>query len=200
MQDNAAEPNRSRGRWILLLLFAFFAVPLLAVVAMHKFDWHPQGNSHGELVKPARKLQMPAHLLDVHGLAVKPELWQDRWSMVYIADDCEKACADRLYTMRQLHATLAKDIERVQRVLIAPSGQLQALQKQYPDLLILTGPNEELPDLRKQFDLAGVPAGSNDRIYLVDPLGNLMMSFPDTIAVSDIRKNIQRLLAYAWAG
>lgn len=200
MQDNTAEPNRSRGRWILLLLFAFFAVPLLAVVAMHKFDWHPQGNSHGELVTPARKLQMPAHLLDASGQVVKSGLFQDKWSMVYIADDCQQVCADRLYTMRQLHATLAKDIERVQRVLLAPAGQLQALQKQYPDLLILTGPTAELGDLRKQFDIAGAPAGSNDRIYLVDPLGNLMMSFPDSIAVKDIRKDIQRLLAYAWAG
>ena len=192
--------SKSRGRWMLLLLFAFFVLPLLLVVLMHRFDWHPQGSSHGELISPPRLLQTPAQLLDAHGTLAMPALWRDKWSMVYIADDCQQICNDRLHMMRQLHASLAKDISRVQRVLLTPSHDLASVQKQYPDLLILGQSAEALGELRQQFDLPDEPAGRADRIYLVDPLGNLMMSYPSTIPPGEIRKDLTRLLAYAWAG
>jgi cytochrome oxidase Cu insertion factor (SCO1/SenC/PrrC family) len=202
---NADDPlmpstSKSRGRWMLLLLFAFFVLPLLLVVLMHRFDWHPQGSSHGELISPPRLLQTPAQLLDARGTLATPALWRDKWSMVYIADDCQQTCNDRLHIMRQLHVSLAKDISRVQRVLLTPSHDLEGIQKQYPDLLILGQSAEALAELRQQFDLPHEPAGSADRIYLVDPLGNLMMSYPSTIPAGEIRKDLTRLLAYAWAG
>lgn len=198
--DNKPQGKKSRGRWMLLLLLVFFAMPLLVVVAMHKYDWHPQGNSRGELISPARSLHVPAQLVDAHGAAAKQELWHDKWSMVYISNDCLQACNDRLHMMRQLHASLAKDISRVQRVLLTSASNLDGIQKQYPDLVILNQPAAELASLRQQFDLPGVPAGNDDRIYLVDPLGNLMMSYPVNISATDIRKDLVRLLAYAWAG
>lgn len=198
--DSHKERSKPRGRWMLLLLFAFFALPLLLVVVMHKYDWHPQGNSRGELIAPPRLLKTPPQLLDAQGVAVKPELWHDKWSMVYIANDCQQACNERLHIMRQLHASLAKDIGRVQRVLLTPSSNLESIRQQYPDLVILNQPAAELAILRQQFDLPGVPSGSEDRVYLVDPLGNLMMSYPSSIAVADVRKDLIRLLAYAWAG
>ncbi|HEU4708742.1 MAG TPA: hypothetical protein VFS17_05460, partial [Methylophilaceae bacterium] len=68
------------------------------------------------------------------------------------------------------------------------------------DLLIFNQPESEVSALRAQFDLTDTPAGSDNRIYLVDPLGNLMMSFPDSVSAADIRKDITRLLAYSWAG
>ena len=193
--------NKPRGRWVLILMFLFFALPLLLVVAMHKYDWHPQGGkSHGELITPARLLEMPPQLLDAHGIALRPELWHDKWSMVYIANDCQQACQVRLHGMRQLHASLAKDIGRVQRVLLTSSSNLESIQKLYPDLIILNQPATNLASLRQQFDLPNAVAGNEDRIYLVDPLGNLMMNFPANIADADIRKDLIRLLAYAWAG
>jgi cytochrome oxidase Cu insertion factor (SCO1/SenC/PrrC family) len=192
--------SKSRGRWMLLLLFAFFVLPLLLVVLMHRFDWHPQGSSHGELISPPRLLQTPVQLLDQHGTLATPALWRDKWSMVYIADDCQQICNDRLHMMRQLHASLAKDISRVQRVLLTPAHDLASIQKQYPDLLILSQPAKALGELRQQFDLPNESAGRADRIYLVDPLGNLMMSYPNTIPPGEIRKDLTRLLAYAWAG
>lgn len=191
---------KARGHWMLLLLFIFFVLPLLLVALMYRFDWHPQGSSHGELISPPRLLQMPAQLLDAHGTSATPELWRDKWSMVYIADDCQQICNDRLHIMRQLHVSLAKDISRVQRVLLTPSHDLESIQRQYPDLLILGQSAGALAELRQQFDLPNEPAGSADRIYLVDPLGNLMMNYPGTIPAGEIRKDLTRLLAYAWAG
>jgi len=185
---------------MLLLLVFFFSVPFATVVLMHHFNWHPQGRSYGELISPARALHLPGKLMGLQGVYVEPELLRDKWSMVYVAYDCQQQCAERLHTMRQLHASLGKDIQRVQRIVVASSGNLRGLNQRYPDLLILNQPESEVSALRAQFDLPDAPAGSDNRIYLVDPLGNLMMSFPDSVSPADIRKDIGRLLAYAWAG
>ncbi|MES2552373.1 MAG: hypothetical protein V4588_01795, partial [Pseudomonadota bacterium] len=157
-QDKAASPEtRSRGRWILLLLLVFFAVPLLLVVVMHQYDWHPQGSSHGELIAPARQVAMPAGLLSASGQPINPEMWRDKWSMVYIADECTAVCLQRIHSMRQLHVSFAKDIERMQRVLITNSRETAALQQQYPDLVILNQPDSAIVDLVRQFS---APASS----------------------------------------
>jgi hypothetical protein len=195
-----SEPNKRQGRWTLILLVFFFSVPMVAVLLMHHYNWHPQGRSHGDLVTPPHALHIPGKLMTVQGAYVEPELLKNKWSMVYVAHECTQACEERLYVMRQLHASLAKDIRRVQRIVIASDGNLQGLHEQYPDIVILNQPENEVAALRAQFDLQDTPADNENRIYLVDPLGNLMMSFSDGIPAADIRKDIIRLLAYSWAG
>lgn len=193
-------PRKSQGRWMFLLLVVFFSVPMVAVLLMYQYNWHPQSRSHGDLVTPPRALHIPGKLMTVQGVYVEPELLKDKWSMVYVAKDCAQACEERLYILRQLHASLAKDIRRAQRILIASSGNLHALHEKYPDLVILSQPESEVAALRAQFDVMGVPAGNDNRVYLIDPLGNLMMSFSDEVAPADIRKDLTRLMAYSWAG
>jgi hypothetical protein len=138
--------------------------------------------------------------MTVQGVYVEPELLKNKWSMVYVADECQQACEQRLHVMRQLHASLAKDIRRMQRVLIASGGNLQVVHQQYPDMAILNDPESEVSALRAQFDTQETSGGNENRIYLVDPLGNLMMSFSDDVAPEEIRKDLTRLLAYSWAG
>lgn len=193
-------PDKRQGRLMLLMLVFFFSVPVLAVLLMHHYNWHPQTRTHGDLVTPPRALVIPGKLMTAQGIYVAPELFKDKWSMIYVAHDCEAACEERLHVMRQLHASLAKDIRRVQRILIASNGNFEGLHQQYQDMVMLTHPASEVTALRNQFDLADVPAGSGNRIYLVDPLGNLMMSFSDEVTPADIRKDMTRLLAYSWAG
>jgi hypothetical protein len=170
------------------------------VLLMHHYNWHPQGRSHGDLITPPRALHIPGKLMTVRGVYAESELLKNKWSMVYVAHDCAQACEERLHTLRQLHASLAKNINRAQRILIASSGDLQGLQEKYPDIVILNQPETEVAALRAQFDLNDVPAGIENRVYLVDPLGNLMMSFGENVSPTDIRKDIIRLMTYSWAG
>jgi len=192
--------QQNKGRWTLALLFLFFAVPLVAVMLMHHFEWHPKGSSHGELISPAVALKMPEGLMDSQGQKVTAAVWADKWSMVFVTDECAEICLERLHDMRQLHVSFAKDIDRVQRVLISSTLKSDELKKQYPDLLIINQPAANLTDLTAEFNIAGVDASRDNRIYLVDPLGNLMMSYPLSIPVAEIRKDMGRLLRYSWAG
>ncbi|MEK9940523.1 MAG: hypothetical protein VW548_06130, partial [Methylotenera sp.] len=74
------------------------------------------------------------------------------------------------------------------------------LKNLYPELMIINQPSTEISGFSDQFELNGEPAVSSDRIYLVDPLGNLMMSFAADTDPALVRKDITRLMKYSWAG
>jgi len=41
---------------------------------------------------------------------------------------------------------------------------------------------------------------SSNRLYLVDPLGHLMMSYQAHLPLAAVRKDVTRLLRFSWAG
>lgn len=192
-------PQR-KGRLQLVLLILMFALPVAAVVGLHWADWRPTGKSYGELVQPPKQLSFPT-LSQAGHQPFEPQAWQGKWHMVYVSSKvCNQACLEQLHTMRQLHASLAKEIDRMQRVWVIagqPSqDEMAALQKAYPDLIILP----QAAALAEQFDLPGKLAAESGRLYLVDPLGHLMMSYPPNTDPYSIRKDLMRLLTYSWAG
>lgn len=191
---------KPKGRLVLLLLFIFFAAPLIVVAVMYKLDWHPSGFSRGQMVSPPKVIELPMGLMDANGQPIATDFWKEKWSVLYIADACDSLCEQRLHEMRQIHVSLAKHIPRVQRILLTQSADVQALQQQYPDLMIINQPASELAALKMQFDLGESLAGQAQRVYVVDPLSYLMMSYPIETTARDIRKDLGRLLAYAWAG
>lgn len=176
---------------MLLFLLLVFILPV--IIGLYMFATHQrlEGRSHGELVQPPRKL----------AFAVS-EGWQDKWHLVYVSSGlCDEGCRNALYMMRQVHATLEKNIDRVQRVCLVDGtlvpDVLEKLHQQYPDMPVMNA----AADKARQFDLpGGTPSGSSGRVYLVDPLGNLMMSYPRGTDPQGMRKDLKRLLTYSWAG
>lgn len=192
--------RQRKGRLMLLCMVIFFVTPIVVVIMMYKLDWRPQGSSVGELVLPPRLLNTQQTLLFEDGSAVPADMWKDKWSMLYIAESCESKCAQKLHDMRQLHVSLYKEIPRMQRVLITTSQQVSSLKASHPELHIINQPGAEAGIFSEQFNIGNESAMTADRIYLVDPLGNLMMSFSPETDPALIRKDIIRLMKYSWAG
>jgi cytochrome oxidase Cu insertion factor (SCO1/SenC/PrrC family) len=197
-----SKTQQTKGRMVLLLLVLFFVAPLLVVIYMYKANFHPKGESHGDLVQPAVALQLPAsfQVNTQDKMLETTTLWHDKWSVVVVADTCEQACQTRLHDVRQIHASLEKDMNRLQRILVTHQADTSELQKQYPDLIVLNQPSADVDALAKQFDLKETSALSAEQVYLVDPLGNLMMSYDKKVLPVEMRKDWVRLLKYSWAG
>lgn len=202
MRESVPETNKGddkrRGRRMLLLLLALFALPLLIVTAMYQFEWRPGGASHGQLISPPQRLQL-LELKTMQGKGFGSAQWKDKWSLVYIGQQgCDANCTAQMHDLRQIHASLNKEIERVQRVLLIASedkiGNLASIQQQYPDLAIVGGPGAQ--QLAAQFG----STAQTGNVYLVDPLGNVMMRYPQGYQAKGLRKDLMRLLSYSWAG
>lgn len=184
---------------MLLGLFIFFALPILLVLVLYQSGWRPGGSSHGELLSPAQPLQLPV-LHDPQGRPFGLENWKGKWSLVYASSNaaCDASCQQQVHLLRQIHVTLNKDIDRAQRILLLSSttdtGSMLELQKRYPGLIVLASEAQiNMASLFKQSDQA-------DGIFLVDPLGNLIMRYAPGYDPNGLRKDLQRLLKYSWVG
>ena len=206
MQKNTSASHRQKkGRLILLSLVIFFVSPLILVIYMHQTNWHPQGESVGQLIAPVVKLEVPSSFQKVKSSIKDPSdvsnnLWHDKWSIVLIAQSCDQICASRLYDVRQIHASLEKNMNRVQRILITHQQDVALIQERYPDLLILNQPSTDVDLLANQFNQGNQNAFDLHNVYLVDPLGQWMMQYSAEVSARDLRKDIVQLLRYSWAG
>jgi cytochrome oxidase Cu insertion factor (SCO1/SenC/PrrC family) len=164
--SNIEPQNKSGGRKILLLLGIIFVLPFTLAATLHLLNLRPSGHSYGNLVQPPHALQFPT-LHDMDGKKFKREQWLKKWSIVtVIAKECAEPCQAQEHLIKQVHILLDKDAHRLQRVLLVPAevkgDTFASLQKQYPDLLILTGADAGTAKFAAEFNVIGA------QLYLVD--------------------------------
>jgi cytochrome oxidase Cu insertion factor (SCO1/SenC/PrrC family) len=197
MNPSSPESVR-RGRRQLLALAALFFVPLAVAFWMYygPAGWRPSGDaSKGDLIDPARPLA-EISLPTMDGGATTPGFLRGKWSMVYVGEGgCDERCRAALYLMRQSRIALNKDMDRVQRVFLVTGNCCDRafLAAEHPDLLVASVESAAAASLLAPFPhYDGVPAATAGRIYLVDPLGNLLMSYaataPDKALLTDMKK------------
>jgi hypothetical protein len=196
---NATDPQVvRRGRRQLLLLAALFFVPLAIAFWMYygPSGWRPSGDaSKGDLIDPARPLAALA-LTTADGTPTQPDFLRGKWSMVYVGDGlCDDRCRKALYLTRQSRIALNKDMDRVQRVFLVTGRCCDRgfLAQEHPDLIVARVDDDASAALLEPFPTyGGVPLADAGRVYLVDPLGNLLMSYaptaPDKALLTDMKK------------
>ncbi|MGA8050394.1 MAG: SCO family protein [Burkholderiales bacterium] len=185
------------GRLKLLLLAAFFAAPFLLAWLAYRFDWGTgAAGNYGELLKPP--VAMPdSAFTALDGAPFSLARVRGKWVLVqFDASRCDAYCEQKLYFMRQVRRALGKDMERVERVWVLTDGGT-------PDAKLLAaveGTYVVRPhggNFSAAFPAAVSPA---DHIYLVDPMGNVIMRFPRDPNPSKMLKDLQRLLKYSQIG
>jgi len=196
---NAPDPNAvRRGRRQLVLLAALFFVPLAIAFWMYygPTGWRPSGDaSKGDLIDPARPLAALA-LTTADGGQTPPDFLRGKWSLVYVGDGlCDDRCRKALYLTRQSRIALNKDMDRVQRVFLVTGRCCDRgfLAQEHPDLIVARVDDDASATLLGPFPTyGGVPLADAGRIFIVDPLGNLLMSYaptaPDKALLTDMKK------------
>jgi cytochrome oxidase Cu insertion factor (SCO1/SenC/PrrC family) len=187
-----------RGRRRLLALAALFFVPLAIAFWMYYAPggWRPTGDaSKGDLIDPARPLpELAVPTMD--GPPTGAAFLRGRWTMLYVGDGlCDDRCRKALYLTRQTRIALNKDMDRVQRVFLVTDRCCDRafLSQEHPDLVVARVDDPASAPLLEPFPTyGGVSVAAAGRIYLVDPLGNLLMSYapaaPDKALLTDVKK------------
>ncbi|MCH9827120.1 MAG: hypothetical protein K0U79_05150 [Gammaproteobacteria bacterium] len=198
MKDSS---DQARGRRQFLLLVGLFAAPVVAALLLYFFlpGLRPESTTnYGTLVEPARPLPDKLPLTTADGLAADLEVFYGRWTLVQrTGASCDEACTERLYLTRQVRTTLNKDEERLRRILIAETPvaaerMREQLAELHPDLVILADPLEQF---RAFFADRG-----DDVLYLLDPIGNWMMSYPQDVEPKGLQKDLKHLLRISQMG
>lgn len=179
------ENSKAKGRQQLVLLILFFVAPIvLAIIVYNNMPAGGTGKTknHGELVTPARPL-VDVNLIKESGEEYKFSDMKKTWIMVYIGEsECDKECENNLFKMRQSRLAQRGEHLRIKRLYISTSGKAKAslvnVLKQNPGLEVVHGTDAAIKKVLQQFTLENKSATKTaKRLYLVDPLGNLMMSY-----------------------
>ena len=193
--DFAVEENKQKaaGRWKLLMVLAICAAPLLFSYFTY-YVIKPEGRTnYGALIDP-RAHPLPdvgATLLD--GTPTALDRFKGKWILLHVGSAaCDQSCQRRLLEMRQLRLMQGKEMERIERVwLITDQQPVETLlMREYEGTTILRAKPEAL----KSWLPAETGTVMEDHLYMIDPLGHLMMRFPKDADPSKVKKDIAKLL------
>ncbi|MFZ6845652.1 SCO family protein [Undibacterium sp. RuTC16W] len=188
------KPNsKHAGRWKLLLVLAVCAAPMLLSYLFY-FVIKPEGRTNYGAILDPRSYPMPkldAHLLG--GESKELDAYKGKWILLQAdSGECADACKKKMYGMRQLRLIQGKEMDRIERVwLITDNKPVDTvLIREYDGTRMLTVSQDKLK--------SWLPADANtvisDHIYMIDPLGNLMMRFPKDADPNKMKKDIGKLL------
>ena len=198
---------RARNLRMLAVLAGLFLLPLLLAFYMYyATDWRPVKRvNHGTLISPVRSL--PAvHLprvsigdADASAARDSGELLHKKWSLVYIgAGNCDEPCRQALYVMRQTRLSLNNEMSRVERIFLTTANccARDFLAHEHPGLIVLDATGGEGERLLHEFPADGRPYS----LFIVDPLGNLMMSYDARQNPKGLLEDLQKLLRLSHIG
>lgn len=204
MNGGSATPKRRwQARLILLSLVVLFVGPIVAawVLYTHPGVWRPgKTTNYGELITPTRPLDVSA-MQRLDGAPLGPDFLLGKWTLLYIGgSECGIQCRDTLYALRQIRLAQGKDVARVQRLYVMTDSkredQLKPLLKLYSHMAVATASSGALREFMAPFRSPDA-GGIMQRVYLVDPEGNLMMRYRRDADPKGILRDLRHVLNLA---
>ena len=187
--------KRQLSRLKLIGILSAFAGPLLIAAALYfgqdsfKFGSTAQGyllpagqtlhSNNFRLIKDEQKPETG-----------ETSLLDGRWLLLFNGSaTCDLHCQANLFKMRQARLVLGRDSARVRTVYLLPEAQpdaeLSRMLLQYPAFSVyhaMTKQTAQTPELKQ------------NQVYIVDPMGNLVMRYSPDAYSRDIIKDFKRLL------
>ena len=202
-QTQTNKTQQQRGRWKLLMVLAVCAAPMIFSYVAYYVVKPSSRNNFGALIDP-REHPIPA--LQATTLDARPaslDAFKGKWVMLKVGPSaCAKDCMDQMFAIQQLRSMQGKAMDRIERVwLITDAAPLETmLMRQLDGVHMLRAPG----DVVAKWLPVEQGANAADSIFLIDPLGNLMMRFPAVPAgaaeadkvqhYASIKKDIAKLL------
>ncbi|QYF94415.1 cytochrome C oxidase subunit I [Massilia sp. PAMC28688] len=186
--------KQKAGRWKLLAVVAVCAAPMIFSYLTY-YVIKPEGRTnYGALIDPKAHPIPPAlGTVALDGKAATLDQFKGKWIMLQPAPgQCDKPCVDQLIAMRQLRVMQNKGMERIERVWLVTDEQ--PLSTELMKWIDGTHMLRVKPEALKAWLPTEEGTQVTDHLYLIDPLGNLMMRFPKNADPKKVSKDLSKLL------
>lgn len=190
-------PRSNTTLWILV---GAFVLPMIVAYAYFFLADDYQLGNHGDLLQPVIQIES-LQMTDSNGKPISRDELVHHWKMFMVSgSDCKENCQQSLYYMRQINIALGKNADRFKHMIIHTSPMSSEFNR-----LMTTEYGETVQAYatldRLERILPGLvdPEGMN-AIFIMDPLGNIMMRFPSGTDPKLILKDLNRLLKISRIG
>ena len=195
-------------RAALLVIFSIFILPLLLAWLMYSgvIDFEPVSTRNlGQLVRPPVPTSWESTQFagnEATGTTPATEL-AEHWVVLYaLPENCAEQCLQTATDLRQVHRAAGRHQIRIRLALLLPTAlsgaSSQEFMEIYDQFRLLRNPAGDFwMALAEASAATGAPANSFATVYLVDPLGNVMMRYPTGADPNDLKTDLQRLMTWS---
>jgi len=199
-------------RLALLIIAAIFLLPLLLAWLMYSgsLDFKPTSTRNlGTLIEPPVPIDWTRAVLlsGETNLAANPEqgigVFNEYWVILKpVPAGCDDSCLKEVSNLRQIHRASGRQQFRIRLALLldesSPADQAQSLLAIYPKFHLIRDPSGILSEALAgiQQNLSG-QAGPEKGVYMIDPLGNIMMYYKAGSDPNFLKQDLKRLLTWS---
>lgn len=188
-----ASATATKNRRNLILTAVVFLLPVIVAYLLLKTGWYSSAgtSNRGMLIEPPAVFD-ELSLFDAQEAAVPAEQFRKKWWLIYVIPaQCEAACRNSLYLMRQTHQALGPDQPRVAELVITPhtlSDELASwLAQEFPNVTRAHASADNVDGVLDSAMADGMRASEAGHLFLMDTMGAIFMHYP---AYADERESI----------
>lgn len=197
-----SEPRAGLSRTTLIGLVAVFVGPLLLAAILYAYHDKlpiPAAKTHGQLIHPVRPLEAFA-ARTLGGEPMSLDDLRGKWTLVYVGGShCNLPCEASLFKTRQVRLALGESMSRVQRLyLLTDEDGIDELQQLLETHARMT--TAALEDVSREVVLQTFGERPQGNVYIIDPLGNVMMRYAPDATSKGMLKDLKHLLKVSQIG
>lgn len=210
---NTDRATTASNRRALLLTFGIFLLPVIIAYTLLKTGWYTSAgtSNRGMLIDPPISFDDLA-LRDNQNQPLPVEEFRKKWWIMYVVPtQCDAACKNSLYLMRQTHQALGPEQNRVAELIITPhdldSDLKRWLTQEFPHARQASADADNLDaTLQQALTNNGKPSDAG-HLFLVDTMGAIFMHYQgyadeqeSILKGRDLLKDLQKVLKISKIG
>ena len=200
---NNAIAGKKRNPYTVWFVVIAFVAPVVLAYVMFFFVEVKSFVNHGEILNPIVHISSFKLTDEANKIIPKAELTY-KWRLIsFVGKDCDQACENRLYDTRQIHTSLGKDQHRLIRMFIHLEAAGEALVKlidaTHENVIHVNGDVNTIKEVLG-INIRDDASITNNEIYIMDPMGNVMMRFTKDQLNKELLFDLKKLLKASQIG
>ena len=200
---NNAIAGKKRNPYTVWFVVIAFVAPVVLAYVMFFFVEVKSFVNHGEILNPIVHISSFKLTDEANKIIPKAELTY-KWRLIsFVGKGCDRACENRLYDTRQIHTSLGKDQHRLIRMFIhlEPAGEalVKLIDATHENVIHVNGDVNTIKEVLG-INIRDDASITNNEIYIMDPMGNVMMRFTQDQPNKELLFDLKKLLKASQIG